>query len=149
MAIQPIFDPLKYQGRWYEIARYDFYFENNCNGAIADYKYDTSKNILYITNTCLKDNISIDTKKAVGIPINQSMSHFTVQFDNNPIAGDYRVIWTDYLNFSIVSTKNKDLLWILSRTETMSPLIIPNLFKLLEYFGFDPYKLKFNKNVIN
>jgi apolipoprotein D and lipocalin family protein len=138
------FDIDRYIGKWYEIARTPFFYENFCDYGIAE--YSKSENNLKIQNLCIYKNETIATTTGIattdiqeniekpkdtilGIfsvyfdPIqfeknNTNIYFDPIQFENNNTEdkeGEYWIHDTDYETYSIVGSPKQDLLWILSR----------------------------------
>jgi apolipoprotein D and lipocalin family protein len=125
------FDPVRYQGRWLEIARLPNRFETLCTQSEAEYRWDSRKTQMRIHNKCSTsngDNISIN---GIGtIPNPKFPGKLDVTFDmggevsvagnNGNMKGQYWVYWTDYDKWSIVGNQQKTYYWILSRQITIS-----------------------------
>jgi apolipoprotein D and lipocalin family protein len=114
------FDSMKYLGKWYEIARFDFKFEKNMNNTKAEYSLNKDGTIRvensgfnYITNK---------QKKAIGKAkyINStSIGQLKVSFFG-PFYGAYNVIMLDKdYKYALIAGSNLNYLWILSREKTI------------------------------
>ena len=53
---QKDFDVSRYLGKWYEIAKYPFPFEKDCDFAEAEYRWDGKDQVMLIKNSCLDPN---------------------------------------------------------------------------------------------
>lgn len=133
----------KYMGVWYEIARYDNFFERG----LVDVK---SRYSLLPDNTVKVENSGINRhgkeKKIFGTafqPHPGTPAHLRVSFFWW-FASDYNIILLapDY-SYSVVSGNNGKLLWILSREKVMDGTTLDHIFTFLRTRGFNPSKLIF------
>jgi len=116
------FDPARYQGRWYEIARVPIVYEGDCTGAIADYYWDAKRRELRVLNICLFANQRKRARRGVARPIgNGPQGRFSLEFEGpGPSrAGEYWVLETNYVGFALVGSKGAygEFLWLLARDE--------------------------------
>jgi apolipoprotein D and lipocalin family protein len=130
----------KYKGTWYEIARFDHFFEKGCKNVTATYHVKDNGN-LQVINKCT--NIEDNTEKeafAVAYPIDKTNSKLKVSFFR-PFYGDYYIIdlANDY-SYALVGNPNRELLWILSRTKTMTNKTKNKILEKLPALGFDTNK---------
>jgi len=105
----------KYLGTWYEIARYEHYFEKGCRDVTATYSLKKDGDIKVI-NRCTKGDG--EKKEAVGTAyiVNDDNSKLKVSFFR-PFYGDYWIIMLDSdYQYAVVGDPSRKYLWILSRT---------------------------------
>jgi len=131
-------DIQKYKGTWYEIARFEHFFEKGCKNVTATYKLKNDVDIKVINRcTMIEDN---EKKEATGVAyaIDDTNSKLKVSFFR-PFYGDYWIIdlASDY-SYAVVGSPNRELLWILSRTKTIDENIKSEILKKLPSLGFDP-----------
>ena len=133
-------DIQKYKGTWYEIARFEHFFEKGCKNVTATYKLKDDGDIKVINQcTNIEDN---KTKEAFGIayPIDKTNSKLKVSFFR-PFYGDYYIIdLADDYSYALVGSPSRELLWILSRTKTLSDEIKNKILKKVTSSGFDANK---------
>ena len=103
----------RYLGSWYEIAKYDHYFERDLDYAMARYTLrDDGK--IDVLNTGIKDGRAKDAKgiaKTTDMPGLLRVSFF------GPFFGDYRIMMLDEdYQYVLVGGSTDKYLWILSRT---------------------------------
>jgi apolipoprotein D and lipocalin family protein len=131
----------QYLGKWYEIARYEHFFEKNCKNVNATYSLKKNNNIK-VVNRC-QDITTNEKKEAIGEAkrVDKTNSKLKVTFFW-PFYGDYWVIMLakDY-SYAVVSEPTKKYLWILSRTKTLSINIQNKIVKKLKTLNFDTSKL--------
>lgn len=131
----------KYMGKWYEIARYEHFFEKNCKNVTATYSLNED-NTLKVINRCEK----IDTNKktsatGVAYSTNEANSKLKVSFFR-PFYGDYWIIDLDKdYKYAVVGTPSREYLWILSRTSTLPKTTIDNILAKIKKLGFSTDKL--------
>lgn len=127
----------KYLGTWYEIARFEHFFEKGCKNVTANYSLLEDEQIRVI-NRCTKieDN---DKKEAKGIAyaVDNTNSKLKVSFFR-PFYGDYWIIDLDedYKNV-LVGSPSREYLWILSRTKTIDEKTKQKLIDVASKNGFD------------
>lgn len=126
-----VFHPELYQGRWYEIARYNNWFEKECEQSIQDLKWDSEKRVMKIKNTCVRKDGSEFSMRGVGTPNQNHACQLTVRFEGIPIPGQYWVLWTDYDKWAMVGNQNKTSFWILAR----EPYISRDDYRLLRVYA--------------
>lgn len=136
----------KYQGTWYEIARYENSFQKKCLGTKAEY----GKWFHYITvkNTCQLSNGKERVGKALAtVADKKSNARLKVSFV--PIlnlfgffSGDYNILHLgpDY-DYSLVGDQERKTFWILAREKEIPPALYDELLDIAEEKGFDRNKI--------
>lgn len=145
------FNPLAYQGRWYEIAKYPFPFQRDCDSATADYIYRQPN--LEVINTCYSNGQPIRQNVGYASPT-QSPGVLSLKFDYELVFGTenkgytipsfpapYIVLWTDYNNWSFVGSADKLFFWVLSRKPTITTEDQAFIIRKVEELGYDVSKL--------
>ncbi len=130
----------KYLGTWYEIARYEHFFEKDCKNVTANYSI-MNENLIQVINSCVKI-ITNEKKeaKARAYAVDNTNSKLKVSFFR-PFYGDYWVLILDeQYNYAVVGTPNREYLWILSRTKTIDENIKTDILNKLPSLGFEPSK---------
>jgi apolipoprotein D and lipocalin family protein len=130
----------KYLGTWYEIARFEHFFEKDCKNVSANYSMMDEKTIKVI-NRCTK--ITTNEKKEVtgrAYATDKTNSKLKVSFFR-PFYGDYWVLILDEnYEYVLVGTPNREYLWILARQNTISEEVKNTILKKLPSLGFDASK---------
>lgn len=130
----------KYQGKWYEIARFEHFFEKGCKNVTANYELENDK--IKVTNKCtmIVDN---KPKEAIGVAYatDSTNSKLKVSFFR-PFYGDYYILdlAEDY-SYALVGSPSREYLWILSRTKTIDEELKTTLMSKITNLGFDKEKL--------
>ncbi len=136
------FNTTKYLGTWYEIARFDFYFEKNLNQTTATYSLNQDGSIRV-------DNKGYDTttkkwKQSIGkakFVKDEHIAMLKVSFFG-PFYGGYNVIALDSnYQYALVAGGNLDYLWILSRGKTIPESVKLDFLNQAKSIGFDTSKL--------
>lgn len=131
----------KYLGTWYEIARFEHFFERDCKNVTANYSMMNEETIKVI-NRCTK--IQTNAKKeAIGraYAIDETNSKLKVSFFR-PFYGDYWVLMLDEnYKYAVVGTPSREYLWILSRNSKLDEKIKNEILEKLPSLGFDTSKL--------
>ena len=133
-------DLKKYKGQWYEIARFEHFFEKGCKNVTATYTL-RDDNKIDVLNSCVKIDTN-EKKEATGIAyaVDNTNSKLKVSFFR-PFYGDYWIIdLADDYSYVAVGTPSREYLWILSRTKTISDTTKQRLLSKLKNLGFDTNK---------
>lgn len=140
-GLEPVkdFEPDRYTGKWYEIARLDHSFEHNLNNVSATYTRKANgdiqvKNRGFNTKTGRWEEIE---GKARFLE-NKTVGSLKVSFFG-PFYGGYHIIALDRQNYSyaVVAGPNRSYLWILSRKPTLAEPIYHKLVARADALGFD------------
>ncbi|XP_063710024.1 apolipoprotein D-like [Culicoides brevitarsis] len=127
------FDLKEYLGRWYEISRYEQFFEVGCDCGFADYTLNEDGTVKVrncckrLPNTTLSCSIG---KAAVSYPDEKPLpAKLSVAFrGKEPTESNYWILDTDYENFSIVyfckplpenPEKSAEAFWLLSKSKVL------------------------------
>ena len=127
----------KYLGTWYEIARYEHFFEKDCKNVSANYSMMDEETIKVI-NRCTKIQTN-EKKEAMGraYTIDKSNSKLKVSFFR-PFYGDYWVLILDKnYDYVVVGTPSREYLWILARENKISDSIKNDILQKLSTLEFD------------
>ncbi|MBB4659553.1 lipocalin family protein [Parvularcula dongshanensis] len=127
----------RYQGLWYEIARYPNRFERGCTAVTARYALREDGKVA-VTNSCLKDG---ERDVAEGVARRTGEATLRVRFAPSwvPFAeGDYWVLALepDY-SAALVGSPDGKYLWILSRTPSLSGEVLDRMIAEAEARGYD------------
>ena len=141
-AVSP-FDAVRYQGKWYEIARLDHWFERGLNNVTATYdlRGDGTLDVLNRGYNPQKERWKEARGRARFVKDN-TVGRLKVAFFW-PFSGAYNVIDLDQelYSYAMVCGDNRSYLWILSRTPTMSPVILDRVIRKAKDWQFDIQKL--------
>lgn len=138
-------DVERYQGRWYEVARYPNSFERNCEGVFAEYAL-REDGLISVANTCHEGSVDGKVKVAQGrarVVDAVTNSKLEVSFFG-PFWGDYWIIdlATDY-SVSIVGEPSGRYLWVLSRAPQIDSETRAGIMQTLRAFGYNTDALYF------
>lgn len=128
----------RYLGQWYEIARFDHWFERGMTHTKASYTMREDGDI-QVVNTGLKDGkIKTSTGRA-----KRTDQHGLLRVSFFwPFYGDYRILWLDDdYQLALVGGGDSDYLWILSRTTTVNPTVKRLILTEAKRRGYDADKL--------
>jgi apolipoprotein D and lipocalin family protein len=136
-------DLKRYTGTWYELARFETFFERGCVGASATYTLRDDGN-LGVVNRCFKETLtgkeeSVEGKAWVVDP--KVPGKLKVQFFW-PFSGDYWVldVAPDY-SWALVGNPAKKSCWVFSRTPQVDDALYASLVEKLKVRGYDVTKL--------
>ncbi|MGE4461221.1 MAG: lipocalin family protein [Arcobacter sp.] len=131
----------KYLGTWYEIARFEHFFERDCKNVTANYSMIDVETIKVI-NRCTKIQTN-EKKEAIGraYAIDETNSKLKVSFFR-PFYGDYWVLMLDEnYKYAVVGTPSREYLWILARDSKLDEKIKNEILQKLPSLEFDSSKL--------
>lgn len=131
-------DIYKYQGKWYEIARFDHKFERGMDYCTATYTLQNNGTINVVNQGKKKGEWKTSTgvAKLTDIPGILRVSFW------RPFYSDYRILMLapDY-SYVLVGGDDDDYLWILSRTPTLRKDITDSLIDEAQRRGYKTEKL--------
>lgn len=140
-------DFARYQGRWYEFARYENWFERDCTGVTAEYARRRD-GLISVVNTCRKGTPDGPLKLARGRakPAGDRLdAKLKVSFFG-PFFGDYWVLdrAEDY-SWAIVGEGSGKYLWVLTREAVPTPDQREALVARVIGLGYDTKLLHFTQ----
>jgi apolipoprotein D and lipocalin family protein len=144
-GLEPVndFEPDRYLGKWYEIARLDHSFERNLNNVSATYTRKANgdiqvKNRGFNTKTGAWKEIEGNARFLV----NDTVGSLKVSFFG-PFYGGYHIIALDRqnYNYAVVAGPSRSYLWILARNRTLEEPIYHKLVARADALGFDTDQL--------
>ena len=139
----PSVDLKRYSGKWFEIARLPNKFQKQCVGnTTATFNTMREDGKFEVLNNCLQKNGKViqmrgeakvvsdntNAKMKVSFPKFSSDSYWIIDLDPN-------------YQYSVVSSPNREYLWVFSRTPQMNDGIYQQILRRIETMGFQPNKL--------
>lgn len=139
-GIQPVggFEPDRYLGRWYEIARLDHRFERGLTKVTAEYSLNPDGSIKVVnkgvSESTGKRKIATGRAKFVQ---GSELGYLKVSFFG-PFYGSYVIFELDKENYNhaLVAGPNRSYLWVLSRHPDMDSSIYQSLVERAQEQGF-------------
>lgn len=132
------FDLSRFQGQWYEIARFDHWFERGMEQTKAHYKLRKNGKV-GVLNTGIKNGKYSEAKgvaKLTGTPGLLRVSFW------GPFYSDYRILLLDNdYQYALVGSGSDKYLWILSRTPQISDSTKISILAEAKGRGYDTDKL--------
>jgi apolipoprotein D and lipocalin family protein len=140
IASKADFDPARYAGRWYEIARFPVPFQSGCQGAVAEYG-PPADGVLSVRNLCL-DAAGTVRGAATGKASLTGPGRLTVTLDGVPFRAPLWVLWTDEdYRTAVLGQPDGRAGWILARTPTIPEDRLRAAQEVLKFNGYDPERL--------
>ena len=150
MRVVESLDLSKYAGRWYEIARLPNRFQDQCAGDVMAHYTLRSDGRMDVVNRCRTAAGNVDEARGIARKAGDgsSTARLEVRFAPAIVSlfsggwGDYWVIGLgpDY-TWAVVGTPNRQNLWILSRTPTLSAASYARALEVARGNGFDVTRL--------
>lgn len=137
------FDLERYMGRWYEIARFDHFFERGLVGCVAEYS-SGENGLIKVVNTGYKRSFDGKFKESEGKarrPDPSRPGELEVAFFLNFYAGYYILELAPDYSYVLVGSDSDDYLWIMSRTPKMKKEDLEFLLERARQRGYDTSKL--------
>lgn len=136
------FDANRYLGKWYEIARFDFFFEKGLNNVTAEYSLNEDGTVRVVNRGYRYEKQK--WKEAVGkakFRESPQVGALKVSFFG-PFYAGYNVIAVenDY-SYALVCGKNDGYLWILGRTPQIPEEVKTRYLEMATGLGFDVSRL--------
>lgn len=136
------FDKEKYLGKWYEIARLDFFWEKNLKNVHANYSLNEDGSIKVVNKGfhTKQQKIKESTGKAQFVN-SENEGALKVSFFG-PLYAAYNIVHVDEeYQHALVFGKNTDYMWILSREKTIPEEVKDEYLEYAEQSGYDTSKL--------
>ena len=134
MTSMAVFDPVRFAGLWYEVARFPVPLQAGCTNTQADYAV-TETGVLSVRNSCRRNDAlsNISGEARVTGP-----GRLKVRLDGVPVAADYWVLWIDEgYRTAVVGTPSGRAGWILNRTPEVPPDRLRAAREVLRFNGYD------------
>ncbi len=138
-------DLTRYLGKWYELARYDNWFEHRCDGVTAEYGLLPDGRIS-VRNSCQKNfpngRLSVAKGKGKAVP-GSGNAKLKISFFGPFYIGNYWVLdrAEDY-GWSIVGERSGHYLWILCRDPHPPEWLTQMLLRRATEMGYDPNRIR-------
>ena len=129
----------RYQGLWYEIARFPVSFEEGCVGVTAEYTLNPDGTVK-VVNTCREGSLTAPPRSAEAVATVDGPGMLKVDFV--PLipftAGDYWILYIDEgYETVVVGTPDGTAGWILARQSEISEARLRRGYAVLERAGYD------------
>jgi apolipoprotein D and lipocalin family protein len=138
-------DLKRYLGQWYEIARYEHFFEKGCSDVTATYSLKTNGDIKVI-NRCKKAG---EFSKAVGqaYAVDDTHAKLKVSFFW-PFYGNYWILDLDKsYSYAVIGEPSREYFWILSRTKNLNREVLDSIFKQMPQWGYETENLIWTQHI--
>lgn len=132
------FDPARYLGKWYEIARLDHGFERGLTNVTAEYSRRDDGGLRVINRGYSEADDEWRTAEGKAYFVNTpDQGYLKVSFFG-PFYGAYVVIELDHddYQYALVSGPDRSYLWLLSRTPVMDDAVKERLVARARALGF-------------
>lgn len=139
MSSIAVFDPARYAGTWYEVARFPVAFQEGCTDTRAIYGEKNADRIS-VRNVCRRggETVTIDGTARVAGP-----GRLKVRLQGVPFAADYWVLWVDEgYRTAVVGVPSGRAGWILNREPEIPADRLSAAMRVLEFNGYDLSRLE-------
>jgi apolipoprotein D and lipocalin family protein len=134
----------RFMGPWYVIANIPTFLEKGAHNAVETYTLNDDGTIA--TNfTFLKDGFDGKQKE-------YNPKAFVLDTESNarwgmrfvwPIKADYRIVWLDEdYSMTVIGRQDRDYVWIMARTPTISDTDYDEILSYVESIGYDMTKIE-------
>jgi apolipoprotein D and lipocalin family protein len=138
--VEPVrnFDPERYLGTWYEIARLDHSFERDLERVTATYELNDDGSIAVLNKGFNTEKAEWRQAEGVAKPMGSNdIGHLKVSFFG-PFYGTYAVFeLADDYSYAFVSGYNTDYLWLLAREPQISVDVRERFMARSQALGFE------------
>ena len=133
-------DVQRYMGKWYEIARYEQFFEKGCTDVSANYSL-SSDNTIKVLNQCLKEDGKLSQAHGSAYAVDASNSKLKVTFFW-PFYGNYWIVMLgDNYEYAVIGEPSRKYFWILSRTKELDLPTKEKILSQMPALGYEANKL--------
>lgn len=141
IASKAVFDPARYLGTWYEVARYPVPFETGCVKVTAEYALQGDGTIS-VLNVCRNPDGSVKSSIRGSATI-VGPGRLKVSFPSVPFgASDYWILWVDEgYRTAVVGAPNGRSGWILNRDAKIPADRLNAAREVLDFNGYDLTRL--------
>jgi apolipoprotein D and lipocalin family protein len=141
----PRVDLKRYEGQWFEIAKYPNWFQRDCVADTSAEYAALPDGSIRIANRCRQKNGSIrEARGQATVVPDSNNAKLRVRFAGSPVAGDYWIIGLDEKNYSwaLVGHPSRQFLWILSRNPRLNPQTYSDIVALAEKLGYESARIE-------
>ena len=151
VPVQQNFAVGKFQGIWYEYARFEAIQERDGYCIQANYTANPSKpGHVFVTNSLRKGSYDGPNATIIGDAYAKDPNEpakLLVSFPVSPIEANYWIVETDYGSyamtyscFNVLGVYHLEYAWILSRTRTLDSTTLSHIYKRFAQVGLDTTK---------
>lgn len=148
--IHPVndFELKRYLGKWYEIARLDHSFERGLDKVTAEYSMRGDGGVKVINKGWHASKNKWRQAEGKAYFVRESNEGYLKVSFFGPFYGAYVIFELDKKDYkyAFISGPDKNYLWFLSRSPTVSKELLNRFIKIAGDYGFDTEKLIYNGN---
>lgn len=135
----------RYQGRWYEQARYENWFEEGMEQVYTDYTPGPNGSI-NVRNYGKNPEGTQKSSSGRAFPVADGILEVSFVWPYWWFGAPYHILYVDKdYQAALISGDDEDYLWLLTRERNPKPEIIRKLKKEAERRGFDTSRLRFTE----
>ena len=147
----PRVDLDRYAGRWFELARYPNRFQRKCTGNVVAQYTRTDDGRIRVVNRCTLADGSVSEAAGVARLASDDGSNAKLKVRFAPaflsfipaVWGDYWILGlADDYSYAVVGDPDRQYLWFLSRTASVSDETYRRLVEIARSQGFDPARIE-------
>ncbi len=134
----------RFIGKWYEIAKYPNFFQQQCHGGTTAEYASREDGSISVVNICREGSLDGPESRIEGyatVTDTNSNAKLSVVFFP-PFGAPYWIIDLDpEYQWAVIGEPSRSTLWILSRTPTLSETTYGDILSRLPLKGYDPSRL--------
>jgi apolipoprotein D and lipocalin family protein len=145
LATVPSVDLKRYEGRWFEIAKYPNWFQRSCASDTTAQYTGQPDGTIQVLNRCKQADGKFREAKAIATVVPDSgNAKLRVRFGASPVAGDYWIIGLDEKNYKwvLIGHPWRQFLWILAREPRLDDATYERIVSLAEAKGYSRSRIE-------
>lgn len=145
LATVPAVDLGRYEGHWFEIAKYPNWFQRACSSDVsAEYTAQPDGTISIVNKCRMKNGAMREAKGRATIVPGSNNAKLRLRFAGSPVAGDYWIIGLDEKHYSwaLVGHPSRQFLWILARDPELQPAKYQRIVALAASLGYKAARIE-------
>ena len=139
IASMAVFDPARFAGIWYEVARFPVPFLDGCSQAQAVYGLREDGGISVRNSCAATDELAVRR----GLAVVNGPGRMAINFEGAPAMSDFWILWIDEgYRTAVVGRPSGNGGWIMNRDRSIPGDRLQAAREVLEFNGYDLSRLE-------